>query len=106
MATSEACDCHKALLRAGHMGRKWGAAGRCQVGISHCRGHNNVSNKTKVKAGSVAQSCPFSFLAITYYWARWGCRGCQLMLDLRTGAGAQWFPLGVRYRGQSLWKTL
>lgn len=55
-AISEACDSHKDLLMSSHMGRKRGATDRCQVGISRCRGHSNVRNKTKVKAVSVVQA--------------------------------------------------
>lgn len=62
MATSEACDCHKVLLRASHMGRKWGAAGGCQVGISHCRGHNKCKQQNQGEGRVCGSKLPFLFL--------------------------------------------
>lgn len=43
-------------------------------------------------------SCPCSFLAIICYRTGRDCREYQLVLDLRTGVGAQQLPLRVRYR--------
>lgn len=43
-------------------------------------------------------SCPCSFLAIICYRTGRDCREYQLVLDLRTGVGAQRLPLRVRYR--------